>query len=398
MFLSCSFLRQEETYSGKPMARTITWDELRALAGFEAERGCAISLYLDLDPSVTPTPADAATRLHALLDGAAKEEGAQRHELSHEQRVGLREDVERIRTFYEGEFTRDGARGLAIFSSGPDNVWRTLDLADPVDDHVKVGRRLYLAPLVPLVGRGEGAIVVVVGRERGQFFHLRAGRLEVLADRFERQLGQHDQGGWSQARYQRHIEEHVHEHLRDVAQELDRIVRARRHALVVVVAVEETRAEFEEVLSHEAKSAVVGWATAESHATPAELLAAAGPVLERWRDERERETIERWREEVGRQGRASAGWEATLEAASDARIEILLFQDGVDHPASRCPRCGRLDAEGGSCPLDGTTMESSADGLDLAVHQVLKHGGRVWAVRSHPDLQPVEGIGALLRF
>lgn len=380
------------------MARTITWDELRDLAGFEAERGCAISLYLDLDPSLTPTPADAAMRLHALLDGAAKEEGAHRRELTREQRVGLREDVERIRSFYEREFTRDGARGLAIFSSGPDNVWRTLDLADPVDDHVKVGRRLYLAPLVPLVGRGEGALILVVGRERGQFFRLRGGRLEELADHFERQLGQHDQGGWSQARYQRHIEEHVHEHLKDVAEELDRIVRAARHSHVVVVAVEETRAEFEEALSHDAHAAVVGWTTADAHATPAELLEIAQPVLEGWRGERERESIERWREELGRQGRATAGWKATLEAASDARVETLLFQDGAEHAASRCPRCGRLDTGGGSCPLDGTTMEPSPDGLDLAVHQVLRHGGRISVVRSHQDLEPVEGIGALLRF
>ena len=379
------------------MARTITWDELRDLAGFEAERGCAISLYLDLDPSRTPTPGDAATRLHALLDGAAKEEGAHRRDLSREQRVGLREDVERIRAFYEREFIRDGARGLAIFSSGPDNVWRTLDLAEPVDDHVKVGRRLYLAPLVPLVGRGDGAIVVVVGRERGQLFRLRAGRLEELADHFERQLGQHDQGGWSQSRYRRHIEEHVHEHLRDVAEEVDRVVRAR-HPQVVVVAVEETRAEFEEALSHAAREAVVGWTSADAHATPAELLGIAQPVLERWREEREQEMIRRWREEVGREGRATAGWRATLAAASDARVETLLFQDGANHQASRCPRCGRLDAESCACPLDGTTMEPSTDGLDLAVHQVLRHGGRVWAVRSHQDLEPVEGIGALLRF
>src|SRR4051812_42411102 len=160
------------------MARTITWDELRDLAGFEAEKGCAISLYLDLDPSVTPTPADAATRLHSLLDEAAKGDGANRRDMTHDQRLGLREDFERIRSFYEREFTRDGAHGLAIFSSGLDNIWRPLALTEPVADEVKVGRRLYLAPLVPLVGRGEGAIVVVVGREHGQLFRLRGGRLE----------------------------------------------------------------------------------------------------------------------------------------------------------------------------------------------------------------------------
>src|SRR3954447_8447300 len=33
----------------------ITLDTVRSLAEFRAQRGCALSLYLDLDPSTTPT-------------------------------------------------------------------------------------------------------------------------------------------------------------------------------------------------------------------------------------------------------------------------------------------------------------------------------------------------------
>jgi len=380
------------------MARTITWDELRDLAGFEAEEGCAISLYLGLDPSVTPTPGDAATRLRSLLDEAAKGDGANRRELTHDQRLGLKADFERIRSFYEDEFERDGAQGLAVFSSGLDNIWRTLPLTEAVPDHVNVGSTLYLAPLVPLVGRGEGALVVVVGRERGHFYRLRGGRLEDLADHTEEQQGRHDQGGLSQARYQRHIETKVREHLHEVADALDRIVRQLRAVQVIVISSEEIRAELEEVLSHDAAAAVIGWTSAEAHAAPPELLKVAVPVLDRYRAEKETEVVARWEEEAGRNGRAAAGWEATLEAASDARVELLLFQDGVDHEAFRCPRCGRVAVSGGTCPLDGTSMEVSANGLDLAVHQTLVHGGRVWAVRDRQDLGPVEGIGALLRY
>ena len=380
------------------MARTITWDELRDLAGFEAEEGCAISLYLGLDPGVTPTPGDAATRLRSLLDEAAKGDGANRRELTHDQRLGLKADFERIRSFYEDEFERDGAQGLAVFSSGLDNIWRTLPLTEAVPDHVSVGSTLYLAPLVPLVGRGEGALVVVVGRERGHFYRLRGGRLEDLADHTEEQQGRHDQGGWSQARYQRHIETKVREHLHDVAEALDRIVRQLRDVQVIVISSEEMRAELEEVLSHDAAAAVIGWTSAEAHAAPPELMKVAVPVLDRYRAEKETEVVARWEEEAGRNGRAAAGWEATLEAASDARVELLLFQDGVDHEAFRCPRCGRVAVSGGTCPLDGTSMEVSANGLDLAVHQTLVHGGRVWAVRDRQNLAPVEGIGALLRY
>jgi peptide chain release factor subunit 1 len=276
-------------------------------------------------------------------------------------------------------------------------VWRVLSLAEPVPDKVRVGREFYLAPLVPLVGRGDGAIVAVVGRERGQLFRLRGGRLEAIADRTEEAPGRHDQGGWSQANYARHIEKLVHEHLRGVAADLDRRIR-RLRLPVVVVSSDETRAEFEELISPDTEKHLLGWTTAEAHASPGELLRVARPFLEEARVKAEADTIARWREEAGRGGRAASGWAETLEAASDARVELLLYQQGVDHEAWQCPACGRLSLDGKSCPLDGTAMEQRDDGLDLSVHQTLAHGGTVWAVTAHRDLEPVEGIGALLRY
>jgi peptide subunit release factor 1 (eRF1) len=121
-------------------------------------------------------------------------------------------------------------------------------------------------------------------------------------------------------------------------------------------------------------------------------------VLEEWRAREEAQTLDRWREEAGREGRAASGWAATLEAASDGRVDLLLFQDGADREAWRCPACGRLSVEAATCPLDGTTMERFEDGLDLAIHQTLAHGGRVWAARHRRDLEPVGGVGALLRY
>jgi peptide chain release factor subunit 1 len=381
------------------MARTITWDDLRELAGFSAEKGFAISLYLTLDPSVTPTAANLETRLNSLLDQAGKAESANGRDLTHEQKLGLRADFDRIRRFLDEDFNRTGNQGLAIFCDGLDNVWRVLPLTDAVSDAVKVSSRLYLAPLVPLVGRGDGAVVVVVGREQGRFYRLRGGRLEELADHFEEQPRRHDQGGWSQARMQRHVDGLAQDHLRDVAEVLDRYVRQDRSSEVVVVATDESRAEFSDVLSQESRNAIVGWAQAEAHAGSTQLLAEIEPILEQRRTVRETEMLERWRQEAGRDGRASAGWRDTLEAASDGRIELLLFQDGgSDREAWQCPACGRLSASAGKCPLDGTQLERRAEGIDLAVHQTLAHGGTVWAVRGRQDLEPVEGIGALLRF
>jgi peptide chain release factor subunit 1 len=377
------------------MAETVTWPLLRELAGFRAETGCAISLYLNLDPSEVPTAGDAQSRVNALLNEAEKKD---RKDLTHEQRSGLKADLERIARWFDDEFDRGGSQGLAVFAAGLDNYWSALRLSEPVPDVVKIGRDFYLAPLVPVVARSDGTIIAVVGREQGQLYRLNAGRLEEIAEHFDEQPGQHDQGGWSQGRYQRHIEKLVQDHLKGVAEELDRNRRRMHSPKVILVCSEEMRSEFTDELPVSAREALVGWTQARSNASPTELLAAVTPILEKAQARDESEAIERWREEAGRNGRAASGWDQTLEAASDGRVELLLFQEGADRPAWRCPACGRAETSAGSCPLDGTQLEQVDAGLDLAVHQTLAHGGAVWAIRHHVDLAPVEGIGALLRF
>jgi peptide chain release factor subunit 1 len=377
------------------MADTVTWPLLRELAAFRAANGCAISLYVNLDPSEVPTAADAQSRVNALLTSAEKTD---RSDLTHDQRGALKADIERIERWFDDDFERDGSRAVAVFAASLDNFWSTISLPESVSDGVKVGRELHLAPLVPVVARANGTIVAVVGREQGQLYRLEAGRLVEIAEHYDEQPGQHDQGGWSQSRYQRHIQKLVQEHLKGVAEELDRSRRRTQAPKIVLVCSEEMRSEFVDELPADARDALVGWTQAEAHAGPAEILEAVTPVLATADSKDEQDIIERWREEAGRNARATSGWEQTLEAASDGRVEMLLFQEGSDQSAFRCPACGRAAANEGACPLDGTSLEPVDAGIDLAVHQTLAHGGAVSAIRHHEDLAPVGGIGALLRY
>jgi len=377
---------------------TITWDQLRELAGFRAEKGCAVSLYLSLDPREAPTAADVETRRNSLLSTAERLLEERKGSLGRDQRVALKADIERIGRWFDDGFERNGLRGVAVFAAGLDNFWSTLALPDPVADEVKVAGELYLAPLARLAGRADGVLVAAVGRERGEVFKLRGGQLVEIADDTEDVPGQHDQGGWAHARFGRHIDEVVERHWRRVADTLDACVRKLRGARVVLVGAEDMRSDFEEILSNDVKSCLIGWTTAEAHADATQLLEAARPVVGEWWSKRESELLERWREEAGKHGRATTGWAQTLEAASDARVELLLVQDGVDEPAYQCPACGRAQLTNGSCPLDGTTLEQRDGAFDLAVHQTLAYGGTVQVIRDRRDLEPVGGVGALLRF
>ncbi|MDX6510012.1 MAG: peptide chain release factor subunit 1, partial [Gaiellaceae bacterium] len=130
------------------MAANATTDVLRELAGFRAAKGRAISLYVALDPTAAINPGDVQTRANSLLSEARGEVDADG--LSHDQREAFKADLERIDEFFQG-LDRDGVRGMAVFASQLDGVWRTLRLPEAVSDAVKVNKEFHLSPLVLLL-------------------------------------------------------------------------------------------------------------------------------------------------------------------------------------------------------------------------------------------------------
>jgi peptide chain release factor subunit 1 len=377
------------------MTSTVTDDVLRTLSAFRAENGCAISLYIDLDPSSTATAPQAETKFNSLFSELEKE--AETHGSERDCRLALKDDLARIRSWWDGEFDRDGSKSVAIFASSADREFHALPLPEPVRDLVRIGSELAVAPLVWQLGR-DGSLVVVLSRERGTVYRFAGGRLVEVVDETEEAPGRHSQGGWSQARYARHIEHLVQQHLRTVGQEIDRQARRSGGPQIVIVAPDELRSEIESTLSTETREAVVGWATAEAHAGPIELLEVARPLLDEARARAEQEELERWQEEHGRGGRAAAGWKQTLDAASDGRVAVLLVDaSSSGHEAWVCPECGRASADGGKCPLDDAKLEPAPDAAELAIHRAIEHGGSVVRLGGGA-LGDAAGIGAILRY
>src|SRR3954447_7468193 len=103
------------------MSITVTTNLVRDLAAFRGRNGCALSLYLNLDPSVTPTIPDVDAKFRALLTEAEK---LGEDQASRDCRVALRGDLERLREWWDDDFRRDGlVHGLALFTSGADNFF-----------------------------------------------------------------------------------------------------------------------------------------------------------------------------------------------------------------------------------------------------------------------------------
>jgi peptide chain release factor subunit 1 len=368
---------------------------VRSLATARSEDGACVSLYVGFDPATVPTTRDVESRIGALVDEAGRRGEEWSEHAGHTEVMQLRDDLGRIGQFLEDGLDRTGIHGLALFVSGSLQTWHEVRLPEAVEDAVHVGSSFVVAPLVPFVERDRDVVLVVVGRDRGTIWRAEGGRIEEVDDLSRRGQGWHDQGGWSQARYQRTIEFEAREHMRDVADAIADLVREGSDTLLVVSCLEERRTDFEELLEPHVRKALVGWADYDARTDGNDLR----PEVERLLAEhlnREREALlERWHDERGQgSGRASGGWAETLEAAADAGIDVLLV-DGSTRDAYECPSCGRGYLEPGTCVLDSATLREALGGArELAIRMTLGHGGQVrWAPGE------VEGGAvALLRF
>ena len=161
------------------MTSTVTDNVLRALSAFRAENGCAISLYIDLDPSSTATAARAETKFNSLvseLEKAAETHGA---DAGLQARAAGRPGTDPLLVGRRVRPRRD-ARASPSSPRPRTGTSGALPLPEPVPDVVRIGSELAVAPLVGQLGR-DGSLVAVVSRERGTVY--RVARRPARRDR-----------------------------------------------------------------------------------------------------------------------------------------------------------------------------------------------------------------------
>src|SRR5205085_3007409 len=106
----------------------VSWNLVRELSDFRSSEPTALSFYARLDPSESPTPQALVTRFNSLLTQVEKTYLAEGEESP--VNASIRSGLERIREWADGAFDRDGARGVAVFTSADDGYWRVVRIAE----------------------------------------------------------------------------------------------------------------------------------------------------------------------------------------------------------------------------------------------------------------------------
>src|SRR3954468_19333669 len=98
------------------MATDITTDRLRELAETRSAQGKVLSVFINLDPSVFAAPPARATEISSVIDEASRAVRDPEN-VTHEERMALERDVQRVDDRLRDGADTEGAKGLAIFAS-----------------------------------------------------------------------------------------------------------------------------------------------------------------------------------------------------------------------------------------------------------------------------------------
>jgi peptide chain release factor subunit 1 len=380
-----------------PTTDQLDRDKLRELAELRFDRAKVLSLYLNLDPSEFATQQARSTEIRSLLDEADRRT-RNGEDFGREEQAALRADVERVTDFFKGGGDFKGAQALAVFCCGPADLFEVIKLPRPLESGVAIGDSPFLEPLTDLAGSGEWA-VFLVSRKTARILRGSRERLDEVARLSDDVHRWHDQGGWSQARYQRGIEKEAQDHVKSAADALFRRFRRRPFDGLLIGCPEELASEVEARLHPYVREKLVGRIEVEvENSTPEQVLAAAGERMEAEDRRRERAALDRLAEGLGTGERAAAGLDDVLDALNQRRVEVLLFEQGFSAPGVVCQSCGWTGSEASTCPVDDSEVEERDDIVENAVQLALTQSADVIPVRHHDDLDGKGSIAAVLRF
>jgi peptide chain release factor subunit 1 len=367
---------------------------LRELAALRPHPHKVLSLYLNLDPSEFPTPRQRSSELQSLLDGVERE--LREDSLAHEQRDELRRDLERVRAYFEREFDASGTRGVAVFAATGIDLFDVHRLSRPIRSEVTIDDSPFIEPLTLLPGE-DGWCVLLVNRQLARILCGDGTTLREVVSMVDDVHRWHDQGGWSQARYQRGIQKETKDHLKHACDELFKLSKRGMVRRLIIGSPEEMRGEVEHTLHSYLRERIAGWLDIDVKARPSEVAREASAVIEADERAREREWLDRLQSELGRNSRGVAGLGDTLEALNERRVEGLLVKPGYRAPGYASAAADFLSTEPGQSPT-GEELQEHDDVIEPALESALEQSAEVVVIRHHPDLEALGSIGAVLRY
>ena len=364
-------------------------NDLQRLASYQGPD--VLSLYLNMDP------AQRTTEEYRL---------ALRHLLKSANGHAVAEDVARVEDYFDHEFDWS-ARGVALFTSQRSELWNAYALPLPVPNHVHVGPKPYLAPLMALWDTFGSYAVALIDRLGVKLMHFQMGELtavegimgeEVRTVKAGRGSSIVGQRGGAEGHAARRVAEVIRRNVKESAAAAAAFFAANRCAQALVGGADDVAKDFVAALPAPWPERVAGSFNAPIDMPDLDLRETAHRLLAEAARHKEHHLADSVITAAAKGSNGVARLDDTLTAAHEGRIQTLLVSEGYDAPGYSCRTCGYLTAQAlDQCPFCGGTFNAIPHAVEAMIGQVLTQGGKIRVISDHAGLKEA-GVAALLRY
>jgi peptide chain release factor subunit 1 len=369
-------------------------DQLDRLASFAPSTFPVISLYLNTSP-------DGRGRDH--FEPFVRKElisRAKTYALRSHERESFERDIERINHYLSSEVD-PSANTITLFACAAEKeFFETLQLAPALDDHtLYVGRQPHLYPLARLYDQYRRYAVLLANTNSARLYVFGMGRRLDQKNVTSVKTNRTQMGGWSQARYQRHIENYHLHHAKDIVEALERAVRYDKIERILLAGDEVILPLLREHFTPEIAELVVDELKLDIRTPEHEILKISLEAI-RHEDARTDGAKVAYLLDQYRAGALGVvGARESLKALASGQVNELLI--------SAQPETLRDDLQDGDAsllaPETPITQPSPDEPRHLALAEALvirarQTGARVTFIDDPSLLTDVGGVGALLRY
>jgi peptide subunit release factor 1 (eRF1) len=355
--------------------------QLDRLAAFESGPFPVITLYLNLQPNQVGRDNFAPFLRKELT------ERLRTYPASGPERESLQKDAERIRAHVES--VDPSINGLVIFASSGAGLFEAIEVAAPIDQHrMFISDQPHLYPLARLLDTYPRFAALVADTNSARIFVFAANQLERTHQIEGTKTRRHKMGGWSQARYQRHVENYHLHHAKEIADALARLVRDEDIGSVVIAGDEVITPLLTEQLPKEVSDRIVDVVKLDVRAPEREVLDSAIAALREQDARNDREKVEAMIGAYRANGLGVVGVEETRRALEMGQVDELIITATPAAIDAGAPHAGDVQPE-------RSAEERAADEL---VGKARQTAAKIRFIEDAELLREVGGVGALLRF
>jgi peptide chain release factor subunit 1 len=369
-------------------------DQLDELAAFEPNGFPFISLYLNMQPDQHGRD-NFESFIRKEFNARAKSFAPESQELA-----SFKSDTARIRTYLRDE-VRPSANGLAIFACvGADDYFQAMQLDAPIPLHrLHVSERPHLYPLARLIDQHPRYVALLADTNSARLFVFGLGRVLDREELHNVKLSRTQVGGWSQMRYQRHVDNYHLHHAKEVVEMLDRVMHEEAAKHLILSGDEVIISLLREHLPDRLRQKVIDVLRLEVRTPEHEVLKATMEALREHNLQTDAEKVRLLLDEYRAGGLALVGLRDTAKALDQGQVDELLVSASareIPYDEEEFDEASMDDASTGQ-PVSND-RETQLMAADLLVTRARQTGARVTFIEDPALLGAVGGVGALLRY